>query len=178
MFIEINCQTLNLKTMETKTASARTEGLLTLFDMQTTYFERAIEGINAEDMLNRLNTGANHMAWLTGALVQQRYWIISEVRPELKQTGAELFADFKGIQDGVAYPANGDYLTDWREVTPIARMVLLGLSEDKLNAELDMGGMKMKYYEMLSFTVYREASMIGQLALWRRLLGYPALKYD
>ena len=42
----------------------------------------------------------------------------------------------------------------------------------------DMGGMKMTYYELISFTIYREASIIGQLALWRRLLGYPALKYD
>ena len=43
---------------------------------------------------------------------------------------------------------------------------------------MDMGGMKMTYHELISFTIYREANMIGQLALWRRLLGYPALKYD
>jgi hypothetical protein len=41
-----------------------------------------------------------------------------------------------------------------------------------------MGGMKMSWYDMITFTMYREASMIGQLALWRRLLGHPALKYD
>jgi len=42
----------------------------------------------------------------------------------------------------------------------------------------DMGFMKMSYYDMISFTIYREASIIGQIALWRRLLDYPALKYD
>lgn len=164
--------------METKTASTRMEGLLTLFDMQTTFFERAIDGVSEQDMHNRLNTKANHMAWLTGSLVQQRYWITTETHPGLKQTGEDLFKDYKGIQDGATYPTNAEYTKDWQRFTPIAREVLLNISDAKLDSELDMGGMKMSYYEMISFTIYREASIIGQLALWRRLLGYPALKYD
>jgi hypothetical protein len=164
--------------METKTASTRVEGLLTLFDMQTTFFNRAIDGVTSTDMHNRLNTKANHMAWLTGSLVQQRYWMIVETNPGLKQTGEELFKDHKGIEDSATYPTNEAYIKDWEKFTPIAREVLLNISDAKLDSELDMGGMKMTYYEMISFTIYREASIIGQLALWRRLLGYPALKYD
>lgn len=164
--------------METKTASTRMEGLLTLFDLQTTFFERAIEGITVADMHNRLNTKANHMAWLTGSLVQQRYWMTVETHPGLKQTGEDLFKDHKGIMDDETYPTNAEYIKDWEKFTPIARAALLTISDENLDSELDMGGMKMTYYEMISFTVYREASIIGQLALWRRLLGYPALKYD
>jgi len=164
--------------METKTASSRMEGLLTLFDMQTTFFARAIEGISEEDMHSRLNTKANHMAWLTGSLVAQRYYIIKESHPELKQTGADLFEDNKGIQDGARYPSNAEYLKDWEKVSPIAREVLVTATDEKLDSVIDMGFMKMSYYELTSFTIYREASIIGQLALWRRLLDYPALRYD
>ncbi|WP_285057192.1 DinB family protein [Pedobacter ginsengisoli] len=164
--------------METKTASSRMEGLLTLFDMQTTFFARAIEGISEEDMHSRLNTKANHMAWLTGSLVAQRYYIIKESHPELKQTGADLFEDNKGIQDGARYPSNAEYLKDWEKVSPIAREVLVSATDEKLDSVIDMGFMKMSYYELISFTIYREASIIGQLALWRRLLDYPALRYD
>lgn len=164
--------------METKTASSRMEGLLTLFDMQTTFFARAIEGISEEDMHSRLNTKANHMAWLTGSLVAQRYYIIKESHPELKQTGADLFEDNKGIQDGARYPSNAEYLKDWEKVSPIAREVLITATNEKLDSVIDMGFMKMSYYELISFTIYREASIIGQLALWRRLLDYPALRYD
>ncbi len=164
--------------METKTASTRTVGLLTLFDMQTRFFKRAIEGIPENDMHNRLNTKANHMAWLAGSLVQQRYWMTTETQPGLKQTGEELFKDYKGIQDDATYPDNSAYLADWDKFTPIARETLVNISDEKLDSELDMGGMKMTYYEMISFSIYREASIIGQLALWRRLLGYEALKYD
>ncbi|MDB5111431.1 MAG: hypothetical protein JWR67_2545 [Mucilaginibacter sp.] len=164
--------------METKTASGRTEGLLTLFDMQTTFFERAIEGISEKDTHNRLNTKANHVAWLTGALVRQRYLMTSEVNPELKQTGDELFKDNKGIQDDAKYPTAAEYLKDWEKISPIAREVLVSMDDEKLDSEIDMGFMKMTYDELLSFTIYREANIIGQIALWRRLLNYPALRYD
>lgn len=164
--------------MEIKTASTRTQGLLTLFDMQTSFLSRALEGVSEEDMYKRLDTKANHMAWLAGSLVQQRYYMIKETHPGLKQQGDELFKDNKGIQDGAKYPTIAEYLEDWDKVTPMAREALVNIDDSKLDSEIDMGFMKMSYYELISFTIYREASIIGQLALWRRLLDYPALRYD
>lgn len=161
-----------------KTASRRTEGLLTLFDMQTTFLERALEGISEEDMHKRLNTRANHMAWLAGSLIGQRYLMTKETHPELKQTGEELFKDNKGIQDDATYPTVAEYLKDWKAISPVAREVMVNMDDQKLDSKLDMGGMKMSYYELMSFSIYREASIIGQLALWRRLLDYPGLRYD
>lgn len=164
--------------METKTASRRTEGLVTLFDMQTTFFARAIEGISEKDTYNRLNTEANHIAWLSGSLVHQRYLIAAETAPEMKQTGEELFKDHKGIQADAVYPTGQEYLNDWEKISTVARQAIINITDEKLDSEIDMGFMKMTYYNMLTFTIYREASIIGQLALWRRLLGYPALRYD
>lgn len=164
--------------METQTASTRTKGLLSLFDYQTGFFPKALVGMSEEDMHNRLNTQANHPAWLAGSLVQQRFRMASETGTGLKQTGEELFKDNKGIQDGVQYPTIAQYLKDWERITPEARQALVMIDDAKLDSKFDMGGMKMTYYELICFTIYREASIIGQLALWRRLLGYPALKYD
>ncbi|MBC7851659.1 MAG: DinB family protein [Chitinophagaceae bacterium] len=160
------------------TASIRTEGLLPLFDMHTTFFSRAIENLSKEDMQNRLNTKANHVAWLTGALIDQRFSMIQETNPELKQTAHELFENNKGIQDDAVYPTSDVYLKDWQRVSPLARKALAEIDDKKLDSEIDMGGMKMTYSELISFSLYREASMIGQIALWRRLLGHPALRYD
>ncbi len=164
--------------METKTASNRTIALLTLFDYQTGFFARALEGLSEEDMHNRLNTQANHPAWLTGSLVQQRFWMAEETGTGLKQTGEELFKDGKGIQADAKYPSITEYVNDWDRITPEARQAIATIDDKKLDSKIDMGGMKMPYYEMICFSIYREASIIGQLALWRRLLGHPALKYD
>ena len=164
--------------METKTASNRTIGLLTLFDYQTGFFAKALEGLSEEDMHNRLNTQANHPAWLAGSLVQQRFMMASETGSGMKQTGEELFKNNKGIQADATYPTKEEYLKDWERITPEAREALVKIDDQKLDSEMDMGGMKMTYYEVICFSIYREASIIGQLALWRRLLGHPALKYD
>ncbi|MCX2454278.1 DinB family protein [Pedobacter sp. PLR] len=164
--------------MEVTTVSTRVQGLLSLFDLQTTFFAKAIVGISEEDMYNRLNTEANHMAWLAGSLVGQRFWMTAETNPGLKQAGYELFKDHKGIQEGAKYPTNEEYLKDWEMISPIAREALVDIDDEKLDSIIDMGFMKMTYFEMITFTIYREASIIGQLALWRRLLGYPGLKYD
>ena len=164
--------------METQTASTRTKGLLTLFDYHTGFFAKALEGISVEDMHNRLNTQANHPAWLAGSLVQQRFLMSSETSTGFKQTGEELFKNHKGIQDGIKYPTAAEYLKDWEKITPEARKALVEIDDKKLDSDFDMGGMKMSYYDLITFNIYREASIIGQLALWRRLLGYPALKYD
>ena len=164
--------------IESKTASRRTEGLLALFDMQTTFFDRALDGISEKDSYNRLGTKANHIAWLAGSLVHQRYSMIEETNPGLKMTGDDLFKDNKGIQADAKYPTNAEYLKDWKKVSPLARQALVDIDDEKLDSEIDMGSMKMSYYELITFTIYREASIIGQLALWRRLLDYPALKYD
>jgi hypothetical protein len=164
--------------MDNKPKSSRIEGLLSLFDMQTNFFDRAIEGISEEDAYNRLDTKANHIAWLTGSLVQQRYSMVKETNPELKQNGDELFKDNKGIQEDEKYPTLAEYLADWKKVSPFARKALVDIDDEKLDSIIDMGFMKMSYYELITFTIYREASIIGQIALWRRLLGYAALRYD
>jgi hypothetical protein len=164
--------------MNPQTTSTRTQGLLSLFDWQTSFFSKALDGISEDDMHNRLNTQANHPAWLAGSLVHQRFEMASEMKHDIKQTKAELFEGHKGIQVNERYPSIQEYISDWNKITPIAREALVSIDDKKLDSEIDMGPMKMSYYEMICFTIYREASIIGQLALWRRLLGYPAMKYD
>lgn len=164
--------------MEIKTASTRTEGLVTLFDLQTRYFERALDGVSDEDAHKRLDTKANHIAWIAGSLVFQRYEMIKETHPDLQPAGNELFNNWQGIKDDAKYPSLAQYLADWQKISPIAREILVTIDDDKLDTDKDMGGMKWTYFEITTFTLYREASMIGQIALWRRLLDYPGMKYD
>lgn len=164
--------------MSTKTASTRTEGLVALFDLHTRLFERALEGVSDEDMYKRLNTKANHMAWLAGSAVAQRFLMAIDIDPSLKQTGAELFKMNASIQDDAKYPTIAEYIADWKKVTPAARKALVELDDKKLDSDFDMGGMTMKWFDLVTFTKFREASLIGQLALWRRLLDYPGMKYD
>ena len=164
--------------METKTVSSRMQALLVLYDMQTTFFKKVIDGTSDEDAHNRLKTKANHIAWLAGTLVEQRFHIARDFGSDLNQSGDELFKNNQGIKDNVMYPALAQYKSDWETISPISREAFVKVTDEKLDSIIDMGGMKMPFYDLIAFTVYREANCIGQIALWRRLLGYEAMKYD
>jgi len=58
------------------------------------------------------------------------------------------------------------------------RNALVNVSDEKLDSQFEMPEMAMPYFDLIAFITYREANCIGQIVLWRRLLGYEALKYD
>lgn len=152
--------------------------LLVLFDMHTDYFSRVIEGISDKDAHNRLNTKANHVAWLTGSLVHERFELAKLLGADKKQGTDELFKGHKGIQENTTYPALAEFKKDWETISPALREALMNINDDKLDSKFEMmPGEVMSHYELISFMTYREANCIGQIALWRRLLGYDAMKY-
>lgn len=163
--------------MEVKPLSNRMYGFIILFDMHSNFFYSALAGIEDEDAYERLNTKANHMAWLAGSLVQQRFEFAALLGLNLKSAGDALFKDNKGIQDDVVYPSLADYEKNWRTITAPLREKLMQATEEQLDQILEFPGMRFSLFEMASFNTYREANQIGQIALWRRLLGYEAMKY-
>jgi hypothetical protein len=163
--------------MDTKTVSNRMYSLMVLYDMHTGFFDKVIDGIKDEDATNRLNTKANHIAWLTGSLVHERYELANELGIEQKQTADELFKDHKGIQHDVEYPTLASLKKDWDTISPLLKEALVNITDERLDKPFEMPGEKMSFYDMAAFMMYREANCIGQIALWRRLLGYEAMKY-
>ncbi len=163
--------------METK--DKRIYPLVVLLDWQTKFFTSAVEGISAPDAQKRLETKANHIAWLAGSIVQQRYELAQYLLKDnsLKQEADSYFNNNQGIKEGITYPSMEQYEQDWKTITPKLHEALLNADAQTLDTVIDMGGMQMTFLEWLTFSVYREANQIGQIALWRRLLGYEAMKY-
>ncbi|WP_106522162.1 hypothetical protein [Taibaiella chishuiensis] len=164
----------------TMVTDSRMYSYVVLLDMHTGFFRSALEGISDGDAQRRLDTKANHIAWLAGSLVQQRYEMAHALGLDagLQQAAHELFKDNKGIQDGLAYPSLSSFLQDWDVITPKLREAMLKADAGQLDHSVEfMPGHKATILELTSFSIYREANCIGQIALWRRLLGYDAMKY-
>ena len=168
--------------METKPVSDRMYSLLVLFDMHTNFFAKAIDGISDKDSHNRLNTKANHAAWLAGSFIQERMELANLLSgSDYKQEAYELFKDHQSIKDDVNYPSMSVFKKDADKAAPALREVLMNITDEKLDSIFEMPGMpdmKMPYFDLIAFMIYREANLIGQLILWRRLLGYEGIKYD
>lgn len=165
-----------MKTTEVK--DSRVTALTAMFDMQTDFFYSVLDGISAADMLNRLDTKANHIAWLAGSLIAQRYELASRLTgTEYHYTGEDLFKDNQGIKDTAAYPTAEQYKEDWKRIAPVLHEGLATASAEKLDSLIEFPEMTFSFFELIYFSAYREANHIGQMALWRRLLGYDPMKY-
>lgn len=164
--------------MGTTTVSTRMIGLLAMFDLQTPFLNSALDGLTDKEAHDRLGTKANHIAWLAGTLVQQRYDLAGLYGgSEDKQAAHDLFKDNQGIKDDVTYPSLESFKKDWAHISPIARAALVKVTDEKLDSVFEMPGMSFPHFDMITFTLYREANCIGQIALYRRLLGHPGMKY-
>ncbi|HKZ37278.1 MAG TPA: hypothetical protein VJ184_06500 [Chryseolinea sp.] len=171
--------------METKQiADSRVGLLITLYDMHTTFYSNVIDGISDKDAHNRLNTKANHVAWIAGSIVHERFelaYAIGVNKKDISENRASsgLFKDHQGIQDNVSYPSLADYRKDWGLITPVLRDQLLSLSDDQLNGPdpFEMPG-ENTLFDAITFLIDRESYCIGQIGLYRRLLGYEAMKYQ
>jgi len=168
-----------MTTTEIRTESIRMLSIVVLYDMHTKFLHYAVEGISDKDAKERLNTKANHVGWLVGSLVHQRYELARQLGSDnvpVEKTG-ELFKDNKGIQEGVAYPPLSELMLEWDRISPVLREAYVRVDDGKLNSHFEMAGMDMSNFDMVTFSTYREANIIGQVALWRRLLGYEGMKY-
>ncbi|QDW24211.1 DinB family protein [Pedobacter sp. KBS0701] len=163
--------------MKSKPTSGRMYGIIVLYEMQTDFLLRALDGIDQKDAQKRLDTKANHIAWITGSMVQGRYFLAKSFDVDLPSITDELFANNKGIIDDVIYPALADFIKDWKNISPKLQEALTQATDEKLEEKLNIPGMEITLFEMISFSTYRDANCIGQIALWRRLLGYPGMNY-
>ncbi|MBC6110793.1 DinB family protein [Pedobacter fastidiosus] len=163
--------------MKTNPVSSRLYGILILFEMHTDFLIRALNGINEEDAQKRLDTKANHIAWITGSMVYGRYYLAKSFGIELNSVTDELFKDNRGIIDDANYPTLNRLKKDWNKISPMLHEVLINATEEKLDEAYKVPGMEITLFEMISFSTYRDANCIGQIALWRRLLGYSGMNY-
>jgi hypothetical protein len=154
--------------------------IIVLYDLHTKLFVNVIEGISDKDAHNRLNTKANHVAWITGSLVHERYELGNAAGIELKQSSDQFFEGHKGIQDNIVYPSLVEFRDDWDRITPVLRKALLQLSDEDLASAgpYGMPGDELTFLDAITFLIDREAYCIGQIGLYRRLLGYPPMKYQ
>ncbi|RBQ02296.1 DinB family protein [Pedobacter miscanthi] len=163
--------------MKSTPTSNRMYGLIVLYEMHSDFLLRALEGIDEKDAQKRLDTKANHIAWITGSVVQGRYFLAKSFGIDLPSITDELFANNKSIVDDAVYPSLAGLIKDWQAISPHLQEALTQASDEQLEEKLNIPGMEITLFEMISFNTYREANCIGQIALWRRLLGYAGMNY-
>jgi uncharacterized damage-inducible protein DinB len=98
---------------------------------------------------------------------------------DLTTTTSTEFEGFKGIQDDVTYPSLEEYRKDWNNVSAALKEGLQNLTEEQLNGAdpFNMPGGNYTLFDSIVFSIDHESYFLGQLGLFRRLLGIAAMKF-
>jgi hypothetical protein len=165
--------------MKTTSKKVTMETFVEVYDYHTKMFINALDGLSDKDAQNRLGTKANHIAWIAGSLVYQRQFVANAVGIDVKQTSEKLFENNQGIHDNITYPPLEEYREDWEKISPLLKDALAYISEEELNGPdpYKMPGGNFTLFDIIIFSIDRESYCIGQIGLFRRLLGYEAMKY-
>ncbi|MGI8952691.1 MAG: DinB family protein [Chitinophagaceae bacterium] len=170
--------------MENSSKKIQLQVLISMYDYHTKMFTNVLADISDKNAQNRLGTKANHVAWLAGSLVYQRQFLANALGKDVKQRSENLFKaspgeGHKGIQDNVTYPSLEEYKQDWEKISSALKDALENLSEEQLNGPdpYQMPGGNFTLFDSITFSVDRESYCLGQIGLYRRLLGYDAMKY-
>lgn len=90
--------------MDTPTAKTL-EMSIPAFRMQTQTFDNVLNGIKEEDALKRVEGKTNHIIWMTGNLVNCRYWLANILGINDKDPYEDLFAQAKALNEKSSYPS-------------------------------------------------------------------------
>ena len=154
--------------------------IIVLYDLHTRLFFNVIDKITDEDAHNRLCTEANHIAWLTGSLVHERFELANAAGLSLRHSSIDLFKCHRGIEKNTIYPSLEEFKKDWKNISPILRTSLVNLTDSQLQSidQYGVPGDELKFVNAITFSIDRESYFIRQIGLYRRLLGYDAMKYE
>jgi len=147
-------------------------------NLQTRLFNNVTDGITDEQSRVHLYPNANHPAWLTGHIVSSRYLFANLLGLKDAEPFPSLFQNGKGMDNAAAYPSMSDLRRDWNGISEKIVTVLDSITEETLSSGLPKpvpAGNTVG--DFIAFILHHEAYTIGQIGIYRRYLGVPAMSY-
>jgi len=156
--------------------------IIPAYRMHSQMFNNMLVGIREADVLTRIENKTNHFAWMTGNLVNCRYWMASVLDLPEKDPNQALFKDGKALDENASYPSLDELKIQWHKISPVLYKKLLAINDAELEQAYELG-MNVAYVEenklnMVGMCLDRESYLFGQLGLMRKILGYEGIKYD
>lgn len=166
--------------MEAATKTHSTKTLADQFDLHTRLFNNVLDGITEDEADHRIGDNVNPMKWIAGHLTSMRYGLGQLAQLDEADPYHELFSHGQSFQELDDYPLMEKIKENWNRISDRLSAGLRQLPEEALASpapanvpvpDKSLGG-------MLTFLMHHEAYHLGQLSLYRRLHGKPAMKYS
>ena len=148
--------------------------------LNTRLFHNCLEGVSDEAARRRPDGRANSVAFIALHLVDSRHFWAKLVGAEAENPFAALLEPARGIDDLAELPPLAEVRPAWDHVSAALDARLPALTDAELAAEPAQ-----RFYPddpsllgALAFLVQHDAYHVGQMALLRKQLGLPAMRWS
>jgi uncharacterized damage-inducible protein DinB len=153
--------------------------LAALLALNTDLLLNSLEGLGEDDGRWRPGGTANHVAFLTAHLVDARHFMARLVGRDLANPLSTLLAGARRLEDIPDFPALVELSEAWRAIAAHLDRILPALETGELAqvTPQKFPGSDGTLLGAIGFLVQHESYHIGQIAMLRRMRGFPAMSY-
>ncbi len=167
--------------MDTAT-SKKLDIIIPAYRMHSQNFKNALDGITEEAALKRIDNQTNHVVWMTGNLVNCRYWIGNLWGIADKDPYEDLFKEGRALDESLDYPTLEALKNSFATISPKVYQKLITATDEQLDKAFSFG-MNIPFVpenvlNMVGMCIGREDYLFGQIGLMRKLLGLKGMSYD
>ena len=147
--------------------------------MNTRLFRNCLDGLSDEQARSRISERTNSIAFIAAHLVESRHFLASQLGAKVASPFGTVFAEAKSIDDVSELPSLQVIRAGWDAISDELERRLESADAATLEAHspvrfpLDDGSR----LGTVAFLMQHDSYHVGQLALLRKHVGYPAMKY-
>lgn len=165
-----------------ETTSKKLEIIIPAYRMHSQSFKNVLDGITEEAGLKRIDNKTNHVVWMTGNLVNCRYWIGNLLGIADKDPYEGLFKEGRALDESLNYPTLEELKKNFATISPKVYQKLLTATDEQLDKAYSFGMnvpfVKENVLNMIGMCIGREDYLFGQIGLMRKMLDLKGMSYD
>jgi uncharacterized damage-inducible protein DinB len=149
-----------------------------LFRVNDQLFNKALDGVSPEHLLQPPGENSNPMIWIAGHVTYSRTAVARIAGAEVQdQAWTPLFRRGASLCEATAYPPCGEIREQWNDVSAKLFDSLASLRDEDLSrpAVFNVPTDDQTVRGAITFLNFHETYHIGQLAYLRKWLGYSQL---
>lgn len=163
-------------------ASKKLEIIIPAYRMHSQSFKNVLDSITEEAALKRIDNKTNHVVWMTGNLVNCRYWIGNLLGIADEDPYEDLFKEGRELDESFNYPSLEELKKNFAAISPKVYQKLLMATDQQLDTAISIGMnvpfVKENVLNMIGMCIGREDYLLGQIGLMRKMLDLKGMRYD
>ena len=150
---------------------------VTLFGINNRLFDKAVDGLSAEQLVRSVSEASNPILWIAGHLANTRFGMSAMLGRKRHRPWGDIFNRSAGRPAAEAYPELSVIRGAWVEVSAVlgARFEELSDAELRAPAPLSLPTPDRSIRGAIAFFAHHESYHLGQMAYIRKWLGFPGL---